>query len=349
MEASRLLEIQRLEDREHERTRKLVAQKEVLQSQITERKEERDKLVEETMRDRAMVDDVLEKIRREDEAERDAHRRKVEETRESVARYQEEVRARREAAEGQRRREEAEARAYNAMVEERYLREEEERKRAEDEKKSRFDKVVEETRNQTQSREEFEQLRDLLWEEEREAKQKRASLDGRACRFAVVCLIHTCPLTHCTGRDREGTATRRPEAADPQGQHGADRGQEDDARRDRTRGEGARGQDAREVRAGREGGTRAGAEQTGSSFAVVCLTHTCPLKHSLVQRFQQRFATEAYKEKVAQEEARRLEKKREVEEERALLDQENGNRDLIEEAKRVLLAKHAAELEGFLR
>ena len=67
------------------------------------------------------------------------------------------------------------------------------------------------------------------------------------------------------------------------------------------------------------------------------------------QRFQQRFATEAYKEKVAQEEARRLEKKREVEEERALLDQENGKRDLIEEAKRVLLAKHAAELEGFLR
>ena len=67
------------------------------------------------------------------------------------------------------------------------------------------------------------------------------------------------------------------------------------------------------------------------------------------QRFQQQFASEAYKQKVAQEEARKLEKRREVEEERALLDQVDGNRDLIEEAKRVLLAKHAAELEGFLR
>ena len=58
METKRLREIQRLEDREHERTRKLVAQKEVLQRQISERKEERDKLGEETLRDKAMVEDV---------------------------------------------------------------------------------------------------------------------------------------------------------------------------------------------------------------------------------------------------------------------------------------------------
>ena len=173
METKRLREIQRLEDREHERTRKLVAQKEVLQLQISERKEERDKLGEETLRDKAMVENVLEKIRCEDEAEREAHRRKVEQTRESVARYQEETRARREEAEEERRRQDAEARAYNAMVEERTLREEEERKRAEEERKSRFNAVVEETRNQTQSREEFEHLRNLLWEEELEAKQKR--------------------------------------------------------------------------------------------------------------------------------------------------------------------------------
>ena len=58
METKRLREIKRLEDREHERTRKLVAQKEVLQRQISERKEERDKLGEETLRDKAMVEDV---------------------------------------------------------------------------------------------------------------------------------------------------------------------------------------------------------------------------------------------------------------------------------------------------
>lgn len=125
-----------------------------------------------------MIDDIIARINREDELEHQERMRKVEETRAIVADFQQERILQKEALERERREQEAEIKAYDEMMTQRTLKEEAERKRTEEEKKRRWKKVVEETRNQTQSKEELDTLRAMLWEEELEAKRKKEEEDA---------------------------------------------------------------------------------------------------------------------------------------------------------------------------
>lgn len=61
MEADRLLDIQRKEERELHRKQHLVAQKSVLQDQITAREKERGKLKDEALNDKKMIDEIISK------------------------------------------------------------------------------------------------------------------------------------------------------------------------------------------------------------------------------------------------------------------------------------------------
>ena len=61
MEAGRLLDIQRKEERELHRKQHLVAQKSVLQDQITAREKERGKLKDEALNDKKMIDAIISK------------------------------------------------------------------------------------------------------------------------------------------------------------------------------------------------------------------------------------------------------------------------------------------------
>ena len=61
MEADRLLDIQRKEERELHRKQHLVAQKSVLQDQITAREKERGKLKDEALKDKQMIDAIISK------------------------------------------------------------------------------------------------------------------------------------------------------------------------------------------------------------------------------------------------------------------------------------------------
>jgi hypothetical protein len=135
------------------------------------------------LKDKKMIDDIIAKINKEDEMEHAERMRKVEETRAIVAQFQNERRMHMEACERERQEQEAEIEAYNEILRQRALKEDAEKKRIENEKKRRWKKVVEETRNQTQSKEEFDALRAMLWEEELEAKRKKDEEDAARKRM----------------------------------------------------------------------------------------------------------------------------------------------------------------------
>ena len=89
-----------------------------------------------------------------------------------------EVSADDERHENEQRQQDAEILAYNQMMEQRKKEEEAEKSRIEEEKKRNYIKVVEETQAQTESKEEYDTLRNMLWEEELEAKQKKADVSS---------------------------------------------------------------------------------------------------------------------------------------------------------------------------
>eukprot|EP00804_Cyclotella_cryptica_P002527 CCRYP_018872-RA/>CCRYP_018872-RA protein AED:0.19 eAED:0.19 QI:0/0.5/0.33/1/1/1/3/15/614 len=177
MEYNRQQEIHRQVDKENERRQSLIAQKKVLQQQMTDMEGQQEKLREESLKEKKMIDDIIAKIKREDEMEHEERLRKVEETRAIVAEFQNERRMHMEAVEREQRVQDAEIEAYNKMMRERAIKEEAEKRRIEDEKKRRWQRVADETRNLTQSQEELDVSRALLWEEELEAKRKKEEED----------------------------------------------------------------------------------------------------------------------------------------------------------------------------
>ena len=178
MEYDRQLDIQRQEERELQRRQHRRAQKEVLRQQMLAREEEHEKHKAEALRDKQMIDDIIAKINKQDELELEARERKVEETSSLVSQFQNERKQQKEALENEQRQQDAEILAYNQMMEQRKKEEEAEKSRIEEEKKRNYIKVVEETQAQTESKEEYDTLRNMLWEEELEAKQKKADVSS---------------------------------------------------------------------------------------------------------------------------------------------------------------------------
>ncbi|KAL7547586.1 hypothetical protein ACHAWF_010874 [Thalassiosira exigua] len=302
MEYDRQLDIQRQEEREQHRRRNLTAQKQVLQKQMLAREEQNEKLKEEASRDKKMIDDIIAKINQEDDLDQEARRKKVEETRSLVAQFQNERRLHEEAIEKQQRQQEAEIQAYNEMMEQRNLKEEAEKKRADEGKKRRWKKVVEETQNQTQSKEEYDTLRNMLWEEELEAKQKK---------------------------EEEEAIERRLK-------------QKEDMMRENKAQIAAK----KEMLAKMEQEEKELVNRMLQKFAQDEEDES--QKEENRRLFKQRFMAEANQQRIERNILIQQEKEREIKEQEALRRREEQKERVIEEAKRLLLAKHAAQLKGFL-
>jgi hypothetical protein len=153
--------------------RRLLAgeQKTVLQRQIMERQVLAVEAREEAQRDKDMVEQIVQKINTQDRLEVEERNMKKEETRALVKFFQAERDQKKADILHEEKRQEAEIKTYYDLLAKRNAEEDAAKKAAEEEKKRRWAKVVAETRQQNQSKEEFNILRDMLWEEELEAKR----------------------------------------------------------------------------------------------------------------------------------------------------------------------------------
>uniref|UniRef100_A0A7S2KBW2 Meiosis-specific nuclear structural protein 1 n=1 Tax=Leptocylindrus danicus TaxID=163516 RepID=A0A7S2KBW2_9STRA len=182
MEQDRQRAIIQEQEKENERRDNLIKQKTVLQNQISERQAVMTKSKDEVIQDKKLVDTIIAKINEEDRLEMQERLRKKDETRALVQQFQEErEKKKRELAEEERKQQE-EIDAYQDMMNQRAMEEEANRKAMEEEKKRRWTMVVEETQLQTQTQDEYNDLRDLLWQEELEAKRIEEEKDRIARR-----------------------------------------------------------------------------------------------------------------------------------------------------------------------
>lgn len=171
MEYERQLYIKKEMDKEDGRREKMMEQKSVLQKQILDRQVLAVEAREEAERDKEMVQAIVAKINEQDRLEIEERNHKKEETRALVKFFQEERERKKMQILEEERQAEAEIKAYYDLLAQRLKEEEDAKKAAEAEKKRRWAKVVAETKSQNQDKEEFSLLRDMLWEEELEAKR----------------------------------------------------------------------------------------------------------------------------------------------------------------------------------
>jgi hypothetical protein len=302
MDYDRQLDIQRQEEREKHRRRMQSAQKDVLQKQMLEKKEQEEKLKEEAARDNKMIDDIIADIHKDDELARESRAKKVEETRALVARYQDERRLQKEAIEKEQREQEAEIQAYNKMMEQRHFKLEAERKRVESAKKRQWEKVVETTQNQTQSKEEYETLRTMYWEEELAAKQRTQAEDSmeRQMQQKEEMMEENKAQISAKKKMLEKMEQEERELVERMLQKFA-RDEEDELRMEENR-----------------------------------------------RLFKQRYMAEANQQRLERGAILHQEKEREAKETEAQKKRDEQRQRIIEEAKRLLLQKHATQLEGFL-
>lgn len=171
MEFERMQAIRNEADRDKIKQMKYDDQRAVLQRQISEKQAARAMARKQIEEEKQMVDEVVNKLMAEDEADYRSRKEKQAATAAMIREYEE-----------QRRREVAEARAAAKAEEDRimaYNRAMDARnegvaakKQAKREEEDRILKqIVEETERKRKEEEEFNELRDLLWEEELEAKR----------------------------------------------------------------------------------------------------------------------------------------------------------------------------------
>eukprot|EP01041_Mallomonas_annulata_P011763 gene11763-24663_t len=183
MEDQMEYERQRSEKQESEKSRaqktQMRDQRNVLQQQIAERERQVEEAKIQTEIDKQMVDEIVARINMEDELTMQARRERQEMTTKLIKDY--EIQRRRELAEKRAREkaEEDEILAFNKQVEERVGNEAAIRRAKKDEEDRILKKIVEESERKKAEDEEFNSLRDLLWEEELEAKRRDEDLNRK--------------------------------------------------------------------------------------------------------------------------------------------------------------------------
>ena len=171
MEYERQKFIKKEVDKDNSRREQMISQKAVLQKQILDRQVLAVEAREEAARDKEMVEQIVSKISEQDRLEKEERDKKKEETRQLVKYFQAERERKKAQIYEESRNQEAEIKAYYDKLAARMKAEDDKKKEDAAEKKRRWAKVVEETKQQNQSKEEFNILRDMLWEEELEAKR----------------------------------------------------------------------------------------------------------------------------------------------------------------------------------
>ena len=171
MEYSRQLSLKMDMDKESNRRTAMYKQKSVLQKQIMDRQVLAVEARAEAKRDKEMIEDIVLKINEQDRLEVEERNSKKEETRRVVKFFQGERERKKEMLLDEERQADAEIKSYYDKLARRMKAEEDSKKAADEEKKRRWAKVVAETAGMNKNKEEFNVLRDMLWEEELEAKR----------------------------------------------------------------------------------------------------------------------------------------------------------------------------------
>lgn len=302
MEYDRQLDVQHQEKRDEHRRRNLIAQKLVLQKQMLEKEDQQRKLKEEASSDKQIIDDVILKIDQEDKLEREARLKKVEETRSNIAEFQAMRSLHKKAIEEEQRRQEAEIQTYNEMMGQRHAKERAEKKLADEEKKRQWKTVARKTENQRQSNDEYDTLRNLLWKEELEAKQKK---------------------------EEEEAVQRRLE-------------QKEEMMRENKAQIAAK----KDMLVKMEQEERELVDRMLKKFAQDDEDER--QKEENRNKFRQCFMTEARQQRIERHTLLQQEREKENREQEVMKQREEQREHMIEEAKRLLLAKHASQLDGFL-
>ena len=132
---------------------------------------------EQILKDKEVIDNIIAKINEEDRLEMEKRNSIKEDTRSLVKQFQEERTRTKEVLRQQEIQEEAKIKEYNDMIHLRAMQEEAHKRALESKREDTWTKVVEETNLQTRSREEYEELRDMLWQETFEANKAKAEKD----------------------------------------------------------------------------------------------------------------------------------------------------------------------------
>ncbi|CAM9627847.1 unnamed protein product [Ectocarpus sp. 6 AP-2014] len=171
MEHDRQMALKTEADKVAARKKLLEVQRGALHAQMQERESLKREAMMEADRDREMVDVIVKKIEAEERAEQEQYLKSREETRRTV----QEAERRRATELANRARQEKEEkeniRKYMEMVAQREAKAEEERLRKKVAADAAFKAVVEQTEKQNNEEDELRMLRDMLWEEELEAKR----------------------------------------------------------------------------------------------------------------------------------------------------------------------------------
>jgi len=161
------------EEKEIARRQKLVSQKCGLQGQMKEREIQLEQARLEALKDMEMVDQVLAQINEETRSDAERKNSKREETKVIIREYQNEREEYKRLFAQQEKEQEDSIYAYDQMMQDR---EEEKRRKGEEldaEKKRTWKKVADDAKNFNRSRDDYNDLRDLLWEQERQEREKQ--------------------------------------------------------------------------------------------------------------------------------------------------------------------------------
>eukprot|EP01034_Spumella_vulgaris_P023823 gene23823-30095_t len=179
MEYERVRAIRADSDKDYAKKAMFENQRTVLQKQIQEKQEQLVLAKVQIDKERTMVDDIINKINREDEADFQKRREKQQATALLVKNFEIQRRHEIENAKAAAKAEEDRINSYNRSVEARSegLAAKKQAKKEEDDRI--LAQIVEETERKRRQEEEFNNLRDMLWEEELEAKRAQDAYDRK--------------------------------------------------------------------------------------------------------------------------------------------------------------------------
>ena len=171
MEQERLRAIRAETDKDKIKKAMYENQREVLQKQINDRRKQLSDAQLQIEKERKMVDEIIERIHNEDEVDFRRRKEKQLATAQMVKAFEQQRRAELEAARERARAEDERIASYNRAMEARSEGAAAKKQAKKDEEDRILAQIVAETEQRRREEEEFTSLRDLLWEEELEAKR----------------------------------------------------------------------------------------------------------------------------------------------------------------------------------
>lgn len=171
MEYERIRAIRSESDKEKLKQIMYDDQRAVLQKQIKEKEDLREEARRQMEEEREMVNEVVNKLLMEDEAEYKARKEKQVATEKMMREYAEQRRRELDAARAAEKAEEERILSYNKAVEARSEGVAAKKQAKREEEDRILKQIVEESERKRREQEEFNELRDMLWEEELEAKR----------------------------------------------------------------------------------------------------------------------------------------------------------------------------------